>query len=51
MARERTGVPADVIEPGLAHTVGSQVERAYQRSDLLAKRKRRGADVVDWFED
>jgi integrase len=34
-----TGKPGDVAEMALAHTVGSQVARAYQRSDLLEQRR------------
>jgi integrase len=36
---ERTGFPREVIEASLAHTVGTQVERAYLRSDLFDKRR------------
>ena len=36
---ERTAFPADVAEMALAHAVGSQVQRAYQRSDLLEQRR------------
>jgi integrase len=39
-AAERTNYPNHVVEMALAHTVGSAVERAYQRSDLLDKRRR-----------
>lgn len=38
-AHETTAYPNHVIELCLAHTVGSQVERVYRRSDLFAKRK------------
>jgi integrase len=38
-AHETTAYPSHVIEQALAHTVGSAVKRAYQRGDLLAKRK------------
>jgi integrase len=34
-----TGKSSDVAEMALAHTVGSQVARAYQRSDLLEQRR------------
>jgi hypothetical protein len=34
-----TGKPSDVAEMALAHTVGSRVVRAYQRSDLLDVRR------------
>ena len=56
-ASERTNADHAVMELSLAHAVGSAVERAYARSDLLAKRRRlmdrwsafvtgKGADVV-----
>ena len=32
-------MPRKVAEMSLAHTVGSNVERAYARSDLLDKRR------------
>jgi integrase len=38
-AAERTNFPREVAEIALAHAVGSEVERAYQRSDLFAKRR------------
>jgi integrase len=37
---ERTSSPREVAEMALAHIVGSDVERAYQRSDLFDKRRR-----------
>ena len=37
-AHETTGFPSHVIEQSLAHHVGTAVERAYRRSDLLQKR-------------
>jgi integrase len=37
-AAETTSYPNHVAEMALAHTVGNAVERAYQRSDLFAKR-------------
>ena len=56
-ASERTNADHAVMELSLAHAVGSAVERAYARSDMLAKRRRlmdqwsafvtgKGADVV-----
>lgn len=36
---ERTAMPREVAEAALAHTVGSKVERAYQRGDFLEKRR------------
>ncbi|WP_204115752.1 tyrosine-type recombinase/integrase [Shimia biformata] len=38
-AAECADVPREVAEKSLAHTVGSDVERAYARSDLLDKRR------------
>jgi integrase len=38
-AADRTNTAREVIETSLAHTVGSVVERAYQRSDLLDQRR------------
>ncbi len=38
-AAERTNAPHAVMELSLAHTVGSAVEQAYARSDLLEKRR------------
>jgi integrase len=34
-----SGKPADVAEAALAHTVGSKTQAAYQRSDLLERRR------------
>ena len=39
-ASERTNAPHAVMELSLAHSVGSAVEQAYARSDLLEKRRR-----------
>jgi integrase len=38
-AAERTEYPRDMAEMALAHTVGSEVERAYRRSDMMEKRR------------
>jgi len=43
-AAER-GYPRDMAEIALAHSVGSEVERAYRRSDLLARRR---AMMTSW---
>jgi integrase len=37
---ERTSFPREICEQALAHAVGSSVEVAYQRSDLIDKRRR-----------
>jgi integrase len=44
-AAEQTAFPRDVIESALAHTIGSKVEIAYLRSDLLEKRR---SLMADW---
>lgn len=36
---ERTEYPSDMAEMALAHTVGSAVERAYRRTDMLQRRR------------
>ena len=38
-AAERTNIPREVAEFALAHVVGDEAERAYQRSDLFDRRK------------
>jgi len=43
-AAER-GYPRDMAEIALAHFIGSEVERAYQRSDMLERRR---AMMADW---
>ncbi|MFK7875854.1 MAG: tyrosine-type recombinase/integrase [Paracoccaceae bacterium] len=40
-----TGYPRDMAEIALAHFIGSDVERAYQRSDMLERRRDM---MVDW---
>lgn len=44
-AAEKTDFPRDMAEIALAHTVGSEVERAYRRSDMLEKRREM---MTDW---
>ena len=44
-AAERTDFPRDMCELALAHSVGSEVERAYRRSDMLEKRR---AMMLQW---
>lgn len=44
-AAEHTEYPRDVAEIALAHKVGSEVERAYRRSDMVEKRR---ALMADW---
>lgn len=38
-AAEQTSFPREIVELCLAHDIGSEVERAYRRSDLLEKRR------------
>src|SRR5262249_37396296 len=38
-AAEQTNFPREIGELALAHRVGDEIERAYQRSDLLQKRR------------
>jgi integrase len=38
-AAEQTSFPSELAEMALAHRVGGAVERAYQRSDLFARRR------------
>lgn len=38
-AGEKTNIPREVCEFALAHVVGNEAERAYQRSDLFEKRR------------
>jgi integrase len=44
---EQTAFPSEMLEMALAHAVGTATERAYQRSDLLEKRRRL---MQDWAE-
>jgi len=46
-AAEVANAPREVAEMSLAHKVGSDVERAYARSDLLEKRR---ALMCDWSD-
>jgi integrase len=46
-ASENTDFPREVIEMSLSHKVGSAVERAYARSDLLEKRR---ALMAQWSD-
>lgn len=39
-----TGYPRDMAEIALAHWIGSEVERTYQRSDMLDRRRKMMAD-------
>jgi len=46
-ASEQTAFPREIIEMALGHAVGNVVERAYQRSDLLERRR---ALTVQWSQ-
>jgi integrase len=49
-AAERTEYPREVSELALAHSVGSEVEQAYRRSDLVEKRRALMTDWSDFLE-
>jgi len=46
-AAEQTHYPREIAELALAHTIGTKVEAAYQRSDLFERRR---ALMQDWSE-
>ncbi|WP_340240390.1 tyrosine-type recombinase/integrase [Sulfitobacter pontiacus] len=48
-AAERTEYPAEMAEMALAHQVGSAVERAYRRSDMMDKRRQMMEDWADFL--
>ena len=39
-AGDKTTFPREIAEAALAHAVGDETERAYRRSDALAKRRK-----------
>jgi integrase len=43
-----TGKPADIAEAALAHTLGSKTQAAYQRGDLLQRRRVLMAQWSEW---
>jgi len=49
-AAERTNYPRDMAEMALAHNVGSEVERAYRRSDMVEKRRLMMEDWATFVE-
>jgi integrase len=49
-AEDRTSYPDPVKELCLGHKVGTKVERAYRRTDLLAKRRGLMADWADYLD-
>lgn len=48
-AAEETDHPREIVEASLAHEVGNEVERAYRRTDYLAKRAALMADWADYL--
>jgi integrase len=48
-AAEAANAPREVAEVALAHQVGSDVERAYARSDLLKRRRSLMEEWSDWL--
>ena len=49
-AEEVATVPHAVIEQAMGHQVGTQVERAYRRTDVLDKRRTLMEAWVQWCE-
>jgi integrase len=49
-AEETTNFPHAVIEEAMGHKVGGEVERAYRRTDMLAKRRELMAAWANWCE-
>jgi integrase len=47
-ASEQTNYPREICEVALAHAVGDETERAYQRGDLLEKRRHLMKDWADY---
>ena len=50
-ATEKTDYPSEMAEIALAHKVGTEVERAYRRGDMLAKRRNMMADWSKFLRD
>lgn len=48
-AAEQTDYPREIAEMALAHDVGSDVERAYRRSDLIERRRALAQDWADFL--
>jgi len=49
-AGELTNHPREIAEKALAHIVGNETERSYQRGDLFLKRRRLMADWEQYCE-
>ncbi len=50
IAHERSGFTHEVIEAQLAHVVGSEVSRAYNRADYLEERRKLMQWWADWLD-
>jgi hypothetical protein len=50
-ATERTNYPREVVELCLSHVQGDPLERAYQRGDILEKRRRLMQEWADFCEN
>lgn len=48
--QERTNFPNEVAENALAHTIGTDTERAYARSDLFEKRRKMMEAWSGWLD-
>jgi len=49
-AEEVATVPHAVVEQAMGHQVGTQVERAYRRTDVLDKRRQLMETWAQWCE-
>jgi hypothetical protein len=49
-AEEVATVPQAVVEQAMGHQVGTQVERAYRRTDVLDKRRQLMEAWAQWCE-
>ena len=49
-ATERTDYPREVVELCLSHSQGDPLERAYQRGDILDKRRRLMQEWADYCQ-
>ena len=50
-ATERTNYPREVVELCLSHVQGDPLERAYQRGDIIGKRRRLMLEWADYCEN
>tara|TARA_B110000003_G_C16259847_1_gene382510 strand:- start:243 stop:476 length:234 start_codon:yes stop_codon:yes gene_type:complete len=49
-AAEQTNYPEDLRKVATMHTVGDSVQQAYQRTDLLERRRNLMSDWADFLE-